>query len=101
MKKLKETHIPGLSGRSGHLLDRNRQLALSIDRMPLGYIIWDADFRVLEWNPAAERIFGWSAAEVLEKQVGELMLRGAESLPDCVIPDRTNFLNPGRLTVTS
>ena len=84
MKKLKEIHIPGLSDRSGHILDRNRQLALSIDRMPLGYIIWDADFRVLEWNPSAEKIFGWPRAEAMEKQVGELMLPGAESPPDCM-----------------
>ncbi len=84
MKKLKEIHITGLSDRSGHILDSNRQLALSIDRMPLGYIVWDADFHVLEWNPAAEKIFGWSGAEAKGKQAGELMLPGAESPPECM-----------------
>ncbi len=84
MKKGKEIHIPGLTDRSGHILDGNRQLALSIDRMPLGYIVWDADFRVLEWNPAAEKIFGWYAAEAMGKQAGTLMFPGAESPPDCM-----------------
>ena len=84
MKKLKKIHMPGLSDRSGHILDSNRQLALSIERIPLGYIVWDADFRVLEWNPAAEKIFGWSRAEAMGKQVGMLMLPGAESPPDCM-----------------
>ncbi len=83
MKKFK-LRIPGLTGRSGRIPDGNRQLALSIDRMPLGYIVWDADFRVLEWNPAAEKIFGWSGAEARGKQAGKLMLPGAESPPECM-----------------
>jgi PAS domain S-box-containing protein len=52
--------------------------------MPLGYIVWDADFRVLEWNPTAEKIFGWSAAEARGKRVSSLMLPGAGSPPDCM-----------------
>jgi len=83
MKKVK-LHIPGLTDRSEHILDGSRQLALSIDRMPLGYIVWDADFLVLKWNPAAEKIFGWSAAEAMGKQAGKLMLPGAESPPECM-----------------
>ena len=97
MKKLKEIHITGLTDRSGHILDSNRQLALSIDRMPLGYIVWDADFRVLEWNPAAEKIFGWSSAEAKGKQAGELMLPGAEAPPDCM----RRTLQPGNETTLS
>ncbi len=84
MKKLKEIQNPGLFDSSGRILDGNRQLALSIERMPLGYIVWDADFRVLEWNPAAEKIFGWSSAEAKGKHAGELMLPGADSPPDCM-----------------
>jgi PAS domain S-box-containing protein len=32
---------------------------------PLGLIEWDRDFRVTSWNPAAERIFGYAASEVI------------------------------------
>ncbi len=42
-----------------------QRLQFHIERMPLGYIVWDIHFRVLEWNPAAEKIFGYSRAEVL------------------------------------
>ena len=38
---------------------------LQIERMPLAYLLFDASFRLLDWNPAAERIFGYSKAEVV------------------------------------
>lgn len=54
--------------------------------MPVGYILWDKEFCVLEWNYAAERIFGFKKSEVMgkygpdlivpkevRKQVGEVM----------------------------
>ena len=40
-------------------------LELQIERMPIAYLLFDADFRLMDWNPAAERIFGYSKAEVL------------------------------------
>ncbi|MGR3303142.1 MAG: PAS domain S-box protein [Candidatus Scalindua sp.] len=45
----------------------NKQLQISIEQMPVGYILWDKEFRVLEWNHAAERIFGYSKCEMLGK----------------------------------
>ncbi len=33
--------------------------------MPLAYILFDSDFRVCDWNPAAERIFGYSKEQAL------------------------------------
>jgi PAS domain S-box-containing protein len=38
---------------------------LHFDQTPLGVIEWDLSFRVTRWNPAAERVFGHSAAEAL------------------------------------
>ncbi|MBA4062986.1 MAG: hybrid sensor histidine kinase/response regulator [Isosphaera sp.] len=49
-------------------IDRGNLLArtnLQIERMPLGYLLTDADFRYTRWNPAAERTFGFAEAEVL------------------------------------
>ncbi len=34
----------------------------------VGVIEWDSDFRVLDWNPAAEKIFGFSMNEVSGKK---------------------------------
>ena len=41
------------------------RLQLHIQRLPLAYVLKDADFRIVEWNPAAERIFGYSREEML------------------------------------
>ncbi|HET9396012.1 MAG TPA: PAS domain S-box protein, partial [Nitrospiraceae bacterium] len=40
-------------------------LQLQIERMPLAYILFDAECRVIDWNPAAEKIFGYSKDEIL------------------------------------
>jgi PAS domain S-box-containing protein len=42
----------------------SKRLQFQVDRMPLAYIAWDREFRITEWNRAAERIFGWTAGEV-------------------------------------
>jgi PAS domain S-box-containing protein len=42
-------------------------LQLQIDRMPIGLIVWNTGFQVRDWNPAAEKIFGFMAEEVLGK----------------------------------
>ena len=39
------------------------RLQLQFDRMPIACIVWDIEFRVTSWNPAAEKIFGFSAEE--------------------------------------
>ncbi|MDA0673037.1 MAG: PAS domain S-box protein [Cyanobacteria bacterium] len=39
-----------------------KRLNLLIQQSPLGIIEWDNDFRVVSWNPAAEAIFGYTAA---------------------------------------
>ncbi len=49
------------------LRDAHQRLTFHVKRMPLGYIVWDGEFRVVEWNPAAERIFGWKADEAMGK----------------------------------
>jgi PAS domain S-box-containing protein len=42
-------------------------LQLQVDRMPIGSIVWDGDFRVKTWNPAATKIFGFTEEEALGK----------------------------------
>jgi two-component system, cell cycle sensor histidine kinase and response regulator CckA len=51
-----------LAGQRDALLAR---LQLQIERMPLAYILFDAEPRVIDWNPAAERIFGYAKREAL------------------------------------
>ena len=47
------------------LLETNQKLALQFDQAPLGVIEWDMGFRVVQWNPAAEKIFGFDAEQAL------------------------------------
>jgi PAS domain S-box-containing protein len=47
---------------------------LSIDRLPLAYIRFDANHRVLDWNPAAEAIFGYTRDEIVGEDLLERIL---------------------------
>ncbi len=41
------------------------QLRGHVERLPLGYLALDRDGRVVDWNSAAERIFGYSREEAI------------------------------------
>ena len=56
------------------LRDAKQRLAFHVSEMPLAYIVWDLESEVVEWNPAAERIFGWKANEAIGKNACELIL---------------------------
>jgi len=51
-----------------------RKLALHFEQTLLGVIEWKVEFLVNEWNPAAERIFGYSREEALGRHARELIL---------------------------
>jgi len=56
------------------LLRSQQRLALHFKQSPLGMIEWDREFRVTDWNPAAERIFGYSREEALGKYGQDLVV---------------------------
>ena len=49
-------------------------LQLQVNRMPIGLIVWDKEFRVRTWNPAATKIFGFTEKEALEKHPYDLIV---------------------------
>ncbi|HZS52051.1 MAG TPA: PAS domain S-box protein [Bryobacterales bacterium] len=51
-----------------------QRLEFLVSHMPLGCIVFDLDFRILEWNSSASRIFGWSAPEVFGRNGLELLV---------------------------
>jgi len=51
------------------LQETNQTLQALIQASPLGIITLDADGNLKMWSPAAERIFGWTEQEVLDRPV--------------------------------
>ncbi len=49
------------------------QLQQSVDRMPIAYILWNAAGSIVEWNPAAEKIFGLTRAEAIGRPLLDLV----------------------------
>jgi PAS domain S-box-containing protein len=45
------------------LRESEQRRHLHFQQTPLGAIEWDTDGRIVSWNPAAEKIFGYTAAE--------------------------------------
>ena len=51
-----------------------QKLQLHVNQTPLGMIQWSTAFTVEGWNPAAEDIFGYSAAEATGRTANELIV---------------------------
>ena len=76
--------VVGLIGISRDISDRKRteaerdrvlaQLRIQIERLPLAFFLTGGDFRITRWNPAAERMFGFTEAETLGKHPFEIMV---------------------------
>ncbi|MBI3877866.1 MAG: PAS domain S-box protein, partial [Verrucomicrobia bacterium] len=55
-------------------LRSERKLALHVEQTPLAVIEWNLDFQVTEWNPAAERIFGYTMPEAIGRHAFDLIV---------------------------
>ena len=56
------------------LRDSERRYRTHLRLTPLGAVDNDAENRIVSWNPAAERIFGYSEAEALGRDIIELLV---------------------------
>ncbi len=52
-------------------LDEHRRLSFHVENTPLAVIEWDQEFRVRRWSPAAQKLFGWKADEVMGKRYSD------------------------------
>lgn len=59
-------------------LDLELKLSLLIDRSPMAVIEWNTDLKVISWNASAERIFGFSAEEILGRNANEFILPASQ-----------------------
>ena len=53
----------------GRLREANQLLSAVIDASPLAIIMLDDEDRVCSWSAAAERMFGWTSAEVVGQRL--------------------------------
>jgi len=82
--KNKITHIQGIAediterkNTEDLFFKSNQRLQDQFNNTPLASIIWDLDFRVVEWNKSAHRIFGYSSEEAIGKHAKDLILHPA------------------------
>ena len=64
------------------LLESEHRLSVAIDNMAVGIVVIKEDGAITEFNPFAERIFGYEAAEVIDKNVRMLIPEPHRSGPD-------------------
>jgi len=50
------------------------RLSSHLQHSPLGVISWDKELKCVQWNPAAEKIFGFTAEEAIGKYALDLMI---------------------------
>jgi len=75
VRKAAEAALRAMSEERDNLL---RRLQLEIDHMPIGFAMTDPELRVRDWNPAMERIFGYSREEAVGSNVIDLVVREVE-----------------------
>jgi len=63
------------------------RLMLHFQQVPFAVIEWDTEFRVVDWNPAAERIFGYTKSEVIGKNAEFLLPANERGLSSKVWAD--------------
>lgn len=56
------------------LRENQNRLQLIMDRMPIACVLYDIDFHITYWNQAAERIFGYTAEEIIGKAENEFLV---------------------------
>lgn len=50
------------------------RLSQHLRNTPMGYIEWDNNFEVIEWNPAAQKLFGYNKTQAMVENMNEKLV---------------------------
>lgn len=64
------------------LHEREERFRALVEQSPIAIIEWDSNYRVIEWNAAAERIFGFSRAQAIGRHASFIMPNGSRESTD-------------------
>jgi PAS domain S-box-containing protein len=74
-------------------IDKAKLYDLVLTGLPVGFFLVDEKFRIIDFNPAAEKITGWKKEEVLGRPCSEVLV--ATGLCDTESPLREEVGEPG------
>lgn len=73
------------------LRDSEYLLSNHLKNTPIAAVQWDLEFKIKEWNPAAEKLFGYKRKEVLGKNIMKLLVQeNSEKIGRKIVHDLTN-----------
>jgi PAS domain S-box-containing protein len=71
-----------------------KKLNFHINNSPLGVIEWNSDLKIEHWSQRTEEIFGWTAAEVIDRSWQEFRFASETDLQ--IVTDAANDLLTGK-----
>lgn len=74
--KTQEQEIPESQKIETERQEFTQRLSLLVQQTPLAVIEWTPDFKITDWNPAAEKIFGYGKSEALGRHGIDLVGSG-------------------------
>ncbi|WP_353258713.1 GAF domain-containing protein [Prochlorothrix hollandica] len=73
------TDISDRKAMAGQVQAYQQRLSLMMEQTPVAVLEWDMAWCIQSWNPAAERLFGYTAAEMLGQSFEQLVPQEAQS----------------------
>ncbi|HEY9229618.1 MAG TPA: PAS domain S-box protein [Gemmatimonadaceae bacterium] len=83
----------------GELKRAMRRLELEKEQTPVAVIDWDTSLNILDWNPAAERIFGYRREDAVGKGIGFLSEKRERAQSEAALRALLNRQGGERITL--
>ncbi|MGQ4647598.1 PAS domain S-box protein [Lyngbya aestuarii] len=80
------------------LRESQQRLALVVQQTPLAVIEWDTNFKIVDWNPAAQKIFGYKKSEILGNSAQVLVPTSATDQVNQVLDQLSSITGGTRST---